>query len=59
VSSKVLSERLKLLSKEGFIWRRQEEAVPVTVYYGLTQKGKELADIVDIIVKKSDSWGVG
>ncbi|KPL95155.1 helix-turn-helix transcriptional regulator [Vibrio sp. L5-1] len=56
VSSKVLSERLKLLSKEGFIWRRQEETVPVTVYYGLTKKGKELADIVDIIVKKSDSW---
>ncbi|MFS1466062.1 transcriptional regulator [Vibrio splendidus] len=56
VSSKVLSERLKLLSKEGFIWRRQEETVPVTVYYGLTEKGKELADIVDILVKKSDSW---
>lgn len=56
ISSKVLSERLKLLKEEGFVWRRQEETVPVTVYYGLTPKGKELAEIVDIIVRKSDDW---
>ena len=56
VSSKVLSERLKRLEKEGFIWRRQEETVPVTVYYGLTSKGEELAEIVDLIVKKSVHW---
>ena len=56
VSSKVLSERLKRLKEEGFIWRRQEETVPVTVYYGLTPKGEELAEIVDIIVRKSDDW---
>jgi DNA-binding HxlR family transcriptional regulator len=56
VSSKVLSERLKLLTGEGFVWRRQEETVPVTVYYGLTPKGEELAEIVDIIVRKSDDW---
>ena len=56
ISSKVLSERLKLLKEEGFVWRRQEDTVPVTVYYGLTAKGKELAEIVDIIVRKSDDW---
>ncbi|ABV36798.1 transcriptional regulator, HxlR family [Shewanella sediminis HAW-EB3] len=56
VSSKVLSERLKLLNQEGFVWRRQEETVPLSVYYGLTPKGEELSDIIDTIVKKSDDW---
>ncbi|EEX93940.1 HxlR family transcriptional regulator [Vibrio orientalis CIP 102891 = ATCC 33934] len=56
VSSKVLSERLKLLAGEGFVWRRQEETVPVTVYYGLTPKGEELSKIIDIIVSKADDW---
>ena len=56
VSSKVLSERLKILKEEGFIWRRQEETVPVSVYYGLTPKGQELADIVNVLVIKAAEW---
>ncbi|USD42680.1 helix-turn-helix transcriptional regulator [Vibrio sp. SCSIO 43135] len=56
VSSKVLTERLKALSQEGFVWRRQEDTLPVTVYYGLTKKGRELSEVVDIIVRKSDHW---
>ena len=56
VSSKVLTQRLKLLQQHTFIWRRQEETVPITVYYGLTSKGKELATIVDFIVKNAEAW---
>ncbi|MCG9753128.1 helix-turn-helix transcriptional regulator [Vibrio brasiliensis] len=56
VSSKVLTERLKLLQQHGFVWRRQENTIPVTVNYGLTHKGKELAQIVDAIVQKADDW---
>ncbi|MEH0665162.1 helix-turn-helix transcriptional regulator [Vibrio scophthalmi] len=56
VSSKVLSERLKMLKEEGFVWRRQEDTIPVTVYYGLTDKGKELAQVVDLIVAKAERW---
>ena len=56
VSTKVLTERLKLLQHHGFVWRRQEETIPVTVRYGLTSKGKELAHVVDIIVQKADDW---
>lgn len=35
---------------------KQEETIPVTVSYGLTSKGKELAHVVDIIVQKADDW---
>lgn len=56
VSSKVLTQRLKLLQQHAFIWRRQEETVPITVYYGLTDKGKELATVVDIIVNNANAW---
>lgn len=56
VSSKVLSERLKLLKEEGFIWRREEDTVPASVHYGLTSKGQELADIVNILIIKAAEW---
>ncbi|HHF2880525.1 winged helix-turn-helix transcriptional regulator [Vibrio diabolicus] len=56
VSSKVLTERLKLLQQYGFVWRRQEDTIPVTVNYGLTHKGKEFAQIVNFIVQKADDW---
>ncbi|BCL72775.1 hypothetical protein TUMSATVNIG1_47460 [Vibrio nigripulchritudo] len=55
-SSKVLAERLKLLVRENFVWRRQEDSVPPNVYYGLTSKGEELAAIVKTIIRKSDDW---
>lgn len=58
VSSKVLSSRLKLLEAEQFIWREQQATIPVTVNYGLTVKGKELAEIVSLIIEKSDAWEV-
>ncbi|PKG55013.1 transcriptional regulator [Shewanella sp. Choline-02u-19] len=56
VSSKVLTERLKLLREHGFVWRKQEDTIPVTVNYGLTPKGIELANVVDIIVQKAELW---
>ncbi|MCS0347175.1 winged helix-turn-helix transcriptional regulator [Vibrio diabolicus] len=56
VSSKVLTERLKLLQQYGFVWRRQEDTIPVTVNYGLTHKGKEFTQIVNFIVQKADDW---
>ncbi len=56
VSSKVLSQRLKFLEEDGFIWRRQESTIPVTVYYGLTHKGKELSKIIELIEAKSSDW---
>ncbi|AQS36131.1 transcriptional regulator, HxlR family [Shewanella psychrophila] len=56
VSSKVLSSRLKSLEAEQFIWREQQATIPVTVNYGLTAKGKELAEIVSLVVDKSDTW---
>ncbi|ASI93455.1 transcriptional regulator [Vibrio rotiferianus] len=56
VSSKVLTERLKLLSEHGFVWRKQQDTIPVTVNYGLTPKGKEFASVVELIVQKADDW---
>lgn len=56
VSSKVLSTCLRSLEHYEFIWRKEDLTVPVTVEYGLTSRGHELANIVLQIVEKSDEW---
>jgi len=42
VSSKVLTERLRLLEGEGLIYRQHIPTIPPEVTYGLTQNGNEL-----------------
>jgi DNA-binding HxlR family transcriptional regulator len=56
VSSKVLSQCLKNLELEEFIWRQEEATLPITVYYGLTQKGEALSDVVKYLESKSRDW---
>ena len=48
--SKTLSDALEVLTDEGLIIRRTEEAAPIAVYYELSEKGATLLNRLDDIV---------
>ena len=51
VSSKVLTQRLRRLEKDGFILRKVIPSSPPTVEYSLTQLGGELMPAIEAIAK--------
>jgi len=51
VSSKVLTQRLKMLVEEGVVVRQVIDTSPPTVEYSLTELGKELKPAVEAIVE--------
>jgi DNA-binding HxlR family transcriptional regulator len=56
LSGKVLSERLKELEEEGIIERTVYPEKPVRIEYSLTQKGRELAPLLDNIQIWATRW---
>ncbi|ATL42492.1 helix-turn-helix domain-containing protein [Elizabethkingia sp. HX WHF] len=49
VSKKVLLEQLKELEEDGIVHRKQINTFPPEVYYGLTDKGRSLAPLMQEI----------
>jgi DNA-binding HxlR family transcriptional regulator len=41
ISTKVLTERLRMLEAEGIVYREYKPTIPPEVTYGLTTRGKE------------------
>jgi DNA-binding HxlR family transcriptional regulator len=56
VSDRMLSERLKELEAEGVIERRVYPETPVRIEYRLTEKGQDLAPVVEAIERWSHRW---
>ena len=56
VSDRVLSERLKELELEKIVERRVLPEPPVRVEYSLTEKGKDLAPLIETIEEWSHNW---
>lgn len=56
MSDRILSERLKELEDEEIIWRRVLDDRPVLIEYGLTEKGRDLAPVVQAIQAWADRW---
>ncbi len=56
VSSKVLTERLRLLEGEGLVYRQHNPTIPPEVTYGLTEHGKELGDALDALEVIARRW---
>ncbi len=49
ISAKVLTQNLKDLEQDGIISRKVYPVVPPKVEYSLTEKGKELKGILDLM----------
>jgi DNA-binding HxlR family transcriptional regulator len=56
ISTKVLTERLRLLEQEGILYRHYEPTVPPQVTYGLTDRGQELVGILDQLNDLAIRW---
>ena len=54
--SKTVSDALDVLTDEGLIARRTEEAAPIAVYYQLTEKGKALLSQLDEVSQWAVEW---
>lgn len=56
ISSRVLTERLRMLQEAGVIWREQAETIPPAVTYGLTERGDDLGRILDALEETAQRW---
>ncbi len=52
ISGRLLSDRLKLLEKEGIVERNIYSEFPVRIEYSLSQKGRDL----EPVIKEIQSW---
>lgn len=56
ISTKVLTQRLRMLEAESLIYRDHNPTIPPQVTYGLTPKGKELACAFGALAELARKW---
>ncbi len=56
ISTKMLTERLRLLEQEGIVHRHYEPTVPPQVTYSLTERSGELVAILDQLNDLAQRW---
>jgi DNA-binding HxlR family transcriptional regulator len=56
ISTKVLTERLRMLEQERILYRHYEPTIPPQVTYGLTERGREIVGILDQLNDLALRW---
>lgn len=56
ISTKVLTERLRMLEAQGILYREYQPTIPPQVSYGLTAHGQELMGIIGQIDALAQRW---
>lgn len=56
ISTKVLTERLRMLEAEGFVTRHYEPTVPPQVTYSPTERIAELIPVLKLFCELSRKW---
>ena len=56
ISTKVLTERLRMLEAAEIIYRYYEPTVPPQVTYGFTERGQELIDVLHQLNALAERW---
>jgi len=56
ISSRVLTERLRLLQEEGFVYRVYEPTIPPSVTYGITNRMKDIEKVLHQLEGLSHKW---
>lgn len=56
VSSKVLTERLRMLEEAGLIFREYEPTIPPQVTYGITERTCALTPVLDELAAIARDW---
>lgn len=56
ISSKVLTERLRMLEEADIIYRVYEPTIPPQVTYGLTERSQDLIVVLDQLAAIAHKW---
>jgi DNA-binding HxlR family transcriptional regulator len=56
ISTKVLTERLRMLEEVGIVHRHHKPTIPPQVTYSLTDRGKELSGALDHLCVLASHW---
>ena len=56
ISSRVLTERLRLLEQKGFIYRDYEPTIPPSVSYGITKRMKDIQKVLGELDQLARKW---
>jgi DNA-binding HxlR family transcriptional regulator len=56
ISSRVLTERLRLLEQNGFIYRDYEPTIPPSVTYGITKRMKDIQKVLGELDQLARKW---
>jgi DNA-binding HxlR family transcriptional regulator len=56
ISDTLLSERLRELEEAGIVTRSVTPSTPVLIEYGLTDRGRELAGVIEGLSAWADRW---
>jgi len=56
ISDRLLSERLKELEEESIVERQVYPETPVKILYRLTDRGRDLGEVVSAIQTWADKW---
>ncbi|MCO6389113.1 transcriptional regulator [Aliihoeflea sp. 40Bstr573] len=56
ISTRMLTERLRMLEHAGVVWREQAMTIPPAVTYGLTDRGLELRGVLDTLGGIARRW---
>jgi DNA-binding HxlR family transcriptional regulator len=56
ISSRVLTERLRVLEKKGFVFRDYEPTIPPSVTYGITKRMKDISKVMGNLDQLARKW---
>src|SRR5436309_16003752 len=58
ISSRVLTERLRVLEQKGFVFRDYEPTIPPSVTYGITNRMKDIGKVLGQLEQLARKWGL-
>lgn len=56
ISSRVLTERLRVLEEKGFLYRDYKPTIPPEVTYGLTKRVKDIQKVLSDLGRLAQKW---
>jgi DNA-binding HxlR family transcriptional regulator len=56
ISSRVLTERLRMLEEKGFVYRHYQPTIPPAVTYGITDRMKDIEKVLAQLEGLSRKW---
>jgi DNA-binding HxlR family transcriptional regulator len=56
ISSRVLTERLRVLEEKGFLYRDYKPTIPPEVTYGLTKRVKDIQKVLGELGRLAQKW---